>query len=195
MPNAETDYIYETEGGLQVESKAQLFRADEIERQEFRHRLLQLRRQGFPYDQIAQIVSKGDDDKPPRQIGAEQVRRHVVRYLDDLRAEDTETVEALRQIDNDRLEAMFRRFEIDARITGKENADLRRRAMLAQLRILERHAKLNGLDPPTQIEVGGAVDHHLVASPEHVAAVDRSFRERHGGNVIELPAGHVREVE
>jgi DNA-binding transcriptional MerR regulator len=192
MGHAETDYMdpYVTEGGQEVERPADMIRANSLESVERRHRVLKLRRQGFTSEQIAEILSKGGDDGPPIEISPRGVRHQLRNYMESLRGEDAETVEILRQLDSERLEAMFKRLEIDAR---DEDPAVRRQAMLAQLRVLERHAKLHGLDAPQKLEVGGAVDHNLIASPEHVRAVDASFAERHGNQVLELPAGDVSE--
>jgi DNA-binding transcriptional MerR regulator len=188
VPSAETDYITET--GQEVESLGQLVKANNLLRIEKRNRILTLRRQGFTPDQISEHLAKGDDDKPPFDITPSGVSSAINRYVRDLTEEDRETVDALRLIDNERLEAMFRRLELDARST---DSDVKVKAVRAQLRILERHAKLNGLDAPVQHQIKGNVDHHLIADRRAVAQVDESFRRRHGGKVIELPAGDVSE--
>lgn len=189
---ADTDYGLETAGGTPVETKAQLMRAESLETTERRNRILKLRRQGFTHEAIAKIISEGEDEGPAMPVGHTTVHRIITAYVAELVQENAENADVLRQIDNERLETMYRRLEQDALSTDPA---VRRGAILAQVKILQRHARLNGLDQPEVVRHEGDVDHHVVASPEHVRAVDESFARRHGGKVIDLPAGDAREVE
>lgn len=185
---AETDYL--AEDGSQKESLGQLVRANKLWRVEKRSRIMRLRRQGFTADQISATLAKGEDEPgaAPIEITPDGVVQAINRYVTALTETAKETAEAIRVIDNERLEQMYRRLELDAHDSDPK---VRIAARRAQLKVLERHARMNGLDAPTRIE--GQVDHHFVADPKHVAAVDASFAKRHGGEVIELPAGDVSE--
>jgi DNA-binding transcriptional MerR regulator len=193
----ETDALYEAErlelptthDGRPVESFDRLVRSRDLERVEVRNRILKLRRQGFSSRDISMILLRGQDQGPSVEISERQVRTRLSTYVAELRAEDTENADVLREIDTERLQLMFRRLEADA---SSEDPMVKRQAILAQLRVLERFARLHGLDQ-TKLTVEGDVNHNLIADPKHVAAVDEAFRKRHGGKVIELPASDVAE--
>lgn len=190
---ADTDYLV-NEDGQPVETLPQLVRANQVARIEKRNRIIAQRRQGFTYDQIAENLGKGADGKAELVVSPEQCGRIVREYVESLAAENADNAEVLRQIDNDRLEKMFRRLELDVlqAADGKERADLIR----AQLKVIERHARLNGLDEPQRHRVEGDVNHHLIADREHVAHVDESFAKRHGKKTLALPLpGDAREVK
>lgn len=186
----DSDYIIETEAGTEVETVQQAHKANNLVRVERRNRILSLRRMGFTYDQISAACAKGDEDHEPFEITPRGCQEAVVRYVNSLTKDDTESIEVIRHIENERLERMFKRLEAD---THSTNPKVRVGAIRAQIRVMERHARMNGLDAATKVDVSGGIDHRLVADPKHVRAVDEAFRRRHGGGVIELPAASVRE--
>lgn len=186
-----TDYLAELEAEERPDSIGQLVRGQSLSHVERRHRVLKLRRQGFTYEQIAAIVSGGEDGEEAQSLTHTGASRIVRAYVEELLTEDAESAEVLRQIDTERLEGMFRRLELDAQSTDPQ---VRARAIGQQLRVIERHAKLHGLDAPTRVDVSGDVSHHLVADSDRVKEVDRSFARRHG-KAIQLPAGGAREVK
>lgn len=187
---AESDYRLETEGEREVESFGQMVRANNLERIERRNRVLRLRRLGFTYDQISEALAKGEDDGAPVEISPGHCSRIVNHYIEELTEEDAETVETLRQIAHERLERMHKRLESD---THAQDPKVRVAAFREQLRVLERLAKLHGLDAPQVHRHEGDVSHHLVADREDVGKVDGSFARRHG-RVLELPSPNAREV-
>lgn len=183
---AETDYVMETAHGQPVESTAQLVRAENLSHVELRSRVLSLRRQGFAYDHIAEAITKGDDGKEPTPCSPSHAQRIVTNYVASLAEQDAESVEVIRQIENERLEKMHRRLELE--ILKADSTKEVVAATRTQLRVAERRAKLNGLDAPTKLDVSGNVDHHLIADGDHVKRVDESFAKRHGKPVLALPA-------
>jgi len=189
-----TDYALElerpTEASVVIESREAESKSGALVLAERRSRILKLRRQGFTYDAMAEILLKGEDGGEPIEgINPKTCQRAVATYVRELADQSEEDAEVLRQIDNERLATMFRRLEQDT-LSGDEK--IKARAIQTQLRILERHAKLNGLDAPTKVDVG--VEHRLVADPKHVREVDESFARRHNAT-IRLPAGDAREVK
>lgn len=183
-PATQTDYM--AEDGDRRESFGQMVRSNDLLRVERRNRILKLRRQGFTYDQMSEALAEGADGGEPFEITASGCQSAVTRYVDELRREDAESVEVVKHIENERLERMFKRLELDA---SKDDPAVRSRAIRSQLKVMERRAKLLGLDEPAQLDVSGTVNHQLVADPDHVRQVDSSFSERHGGAVLELPVG------
>ena len=191
MPEkAKTDYVAEMEDSGMVESYGGQTRGKSLVRVERRNRVLKLRRQGFTYDAISSVLTNGEDGEEPMPTSAEGARDVVRRYVESMAGEDEETAEVLRQIDTERLEQMYRRLELDAQSSDPQ---VKARAISQQLKVLERHAKLHGLDAPTKVNVSGDVAHHLVADAERVKQVDESFARRHGA-AIQLPAGGARKV-
>jgi hypothetical protein len=169
---------------VEPETYPAIVRARNIKRVEKRNRVLRLRRDGLTYDQISEALTKGTDGGPPDAITERGAASAVAQYVAELLSEDSETAEVLRQIDGERLERMFSRLEADLMRAGEDRAE-RRAIIHSQIRILERAAKLNGLDAPTKVEGKVEVNVRAVADPIHVRAVDASYSERFG--VIELP--------
>jgi DNA-binding transcriptional MerR regulator len=190
---ADTDFILEAENGNSVETFGQMVRANDLQRVERRNRILRLRRQGFTYDDISQALASGADDGEAFEVSPQSCQRAVVQYIAELSEEDVESVQVLRHIDNERLERLFKSLELDRR---DPDGRVRVSAARAQLKVLERHSKLNGLDAPEVKRIEGDVNHHVVADPDHVQRVDEGFRRRHGGDVLELPVPeNAREVK
>jgi len=189
---ATTDYLTGPDNARndEAESYGQLIRSKQLGRAERRNRVLKLRRDGFTYDQISLALAQGADGKEPFEMSPAGCRGAVNAYLADLQGEDRETVADLRLIDNERLERMFQRLELDARSTDPK---VREKAIGQQIRILERHARLNGLDAPQVHRHEGKVAIEALANPDHVAKIDQEFRERFGSADYELPAGDVVE--
>jgi hypothetical protein len=115
-------------------------------------------------------------------LGADQ--RHVEDVLDRRQAlphrlelEESETRDELRQIENERLDAMMRKWL--PRQDSKDAAE-RARAAAVLLRVHERRAKLNGLDAPTRVNVNhsGSIAHELDVDPAEVRAGARVVHDR-----------------
>ena len=184
-----TDYLVEPIDAEEYESLGQRVRSEQLARVERRHRIVSLRIKGFTADQISMALERGDDGKEPIQVAPSKVHAAINRYVEELTQLDRETADALRVIDNHRLEQMYRRLELDASSNNPKTKGL---AIRAQLQVLERHAKLNGLDAAQRHRIEGVVEHQLVAAQEHVAKVEAEFRER-GDPVLELPAAEVED--
>lgn len=181
---AESDYLLETETGVAVETPDQLERANNLAHIERRNRILRLRRLGFTADAISEALARGDDEMEPFEISPRQINRVINDYMEELTTEDAETVETLRQIAHERLERMFKRLETD---THDRDGRVRTAAYREQLKVIDRMAKLHGLDAPQVHRHEGDVNHHVVANGTDVKRVEDSFARRHGGPVLELP--------
>lgn len=186
-----TDFLMDAEEEANgPEHRAALIRSSSLATVEKRHRVLNLRRNGFTYDAISKALANGEDGKEPLELSPGYVGRLIADYVAELAESDAETAEVLRTIDNERLERMFQRLELDAR---RDDPKVRERAISAQLKILDRHAKLNGLDAPTQIEGRLSVNVHAVGHAEHVKQVESEFAKRTGAT-IDLPGLAHREL-
>lgn len=168
----------------------------QLVRFERRSRVLKLRRDGFTYDQIALALSRGDDGKEPFEITPSSIGRMVQSYVAELQTEDAETISELRQIAHERLERMFRRLETEISMLGSSPEDRKQKERLIsqQIKVVDRQAKLHGMDAPIKHEHGGTVNVLALADPDHVRQVDTEFRDRFGKADFELPPGDVEEV-
>jgi hypothetical protein len=193
---ARTDYMLELEGEeaekAEPESFGQLVRQRNLDRVERHVRILKLRRDGLTYDQISQALARGDDGKPPFEITPSGIKSVVGGYVRELTETAREATEELRLIDNERLERMFSRLEIEYHKT--KDSKIRGQLIAQQLKVMERHAKLNGLDAPQLHEHSGSVNVNAIADRAHVEKVDREFRDRFGKADFELPAGDVADL-
>lgn len=121
-----------------------------IEAAEKRARALELRKAGATYDQIA------------RQVGFSE-RGAAYRAVQTALLEITqEPAQEVRQLELERLDAMLLGLWPAAR-KGKEGAVDR------VLRIMERRAKLLGLDAPVKAEMGGKLSYEIIGiDPEQL---------------------------
>jgi DNA-binding transcriptional MerR regulator len=151
---------------------------NELERAERRHRIVRLRKRGMSYEQIAQMLAKGEDGGEPWKVARDTVRTIVHRYLDALAHEDSETVEQLRQMENERLDELLLAFGPDARRGDVKAANV-------VLRVAERRAKMNGLDAPVKHEhdVRGSLLKELGTDPGEVEREREAWRHAALGDV------------
>ncbi|WP_152528509.1 hypothetical protein [Gordonia amicalis] len=142
---------------------------------------LALRRSGMRYDEISARLGYRDESGP---------RKAVNRLLDRTEAEG---VAELRAVEGERLDALLAA-HWDAALRGDIDAT---KAVLA---VIDRRAKLFGLNAPTAVAIGGAVitDREfaeqaveLIAAlrPETVAEAVRSAPGIHAGAPSALPEG------
>ncbi|MCI3279105.1 hypothetical protein [Streptomyces cylindrosporus] len=139
-----------------------------------RTELLKLRREGVRYD----------DDRI-MQLGyasTEAARRDLNRALEQHRDEERAEVSIYRQMENERLDALLEACWPQATkpqpVLDKEGeivgTTLDMRAVDTVLRLMDRRAKLNGLDMPAKTEVTGADGGPLAVStadPDKLAAL------------------------
>lgn len=121
-----------------------------------RTKLLALRREGIRYDD-ERILSLGYSSPAT-------ARSDLKRALEAHRDEEAAEVSVYRQQENERLDALLEAawpratqpspvFNKDGEVVGEE---LDMRAVDTVLRLMDRRAKLNGLDMPAKAEVTGA---------------------------------------
>ena len=159
MPSAETDY--------QFDSTGQKVRADALQVVERRNRVIRLRRAGATYEQISMALARDPDD--PMTITANGAYRVIANYLKRCRTEDAESLEEIRQLENERLD------EMQSGVWSKARAgDVK--AVKTMLAIMDRRAKLNGLDAAQRHEhVGVGLQLHMVADPAEVERLEEAF--------------------
>lgn len=100
---------------------------------------LELRKQGLTYRDIGDKLS----------ISYQQAHNDVNAELKRLATLTLESAEGLRQLELERLDMLIKGLEPMARVGNP-------RAVTAYLRVMERRAKLLGLDAPVRQEVTGA---------------------------------------
>ncbi len=139
-----------------------------------RTKLLALRRQGVRYD-----------DERVEALGYSSpsaARRDLTRALEAHRQEEEAEVATYRQQENERLDALLEaawpRATQPSPVLNKDgeviDQALDMRAVDTVLRLMDRRAKLNGLDMPTKAEVTGAEGGPLAVStadPDKLAAL------------------------
>ena len=111
----------------------------------FQKRCYNLRKQAIPFDEIARIVERPESD----------VRAAVKRRLEQLDAEELTSTEHSRRLMLDQLDSMIR--ALFPRATGEEDAygnvhSLDYEAVDRMVRLLDRKAKLQGLDQPQKVD-------------------------------------------
>lgn len=176
----EADYLIDRP----AESYRAHIRGSKLLAYERRHRILARRRAGLSLEQIAEGEHQED---PPHKITIQGVARVIREYVADLLAEDIENAEVVRQLELERLDRMFARLEAD--LEQAPNARARQGVIRTQLSVMERRAKLMGLDSALQVEHTGLIEAAAIANPEHVKQVEAEFAER-----FELPAGETTEL-
>ena len=139
-----------------------------------RTKLLELRRQGVRYDdeRVAALGYKSPDT----------ARKDLHRALEAHRDAEAAEVSIYRQQENERLDALLEAawpratqptpvFDKERNVVGEE---LDMRAIDTVLRLMDRRAKLNGLDMPSKTEVTGAEGGPLAVStadPDKLSAL------------------------
>ena len=137
-----------------------------------RTKLLELRRKGVRYDD--QRVEDLGYNSPSA------ARKDVVRALEAHRAEEAAEIGLYRQQENERLDALLEAawpratqpspvFDKERNVVGEE---LDMRAVDTVLRLMDRRAKLNGLDMPVKAEVTGADGGPLQLGPATSAELE-----------------------
>lgn len=118
--------------------------SDLLETAERRAFVLRLRKQGKTYVDIAQAtIEEFGLERLPAGFDDRYAWKDVSRELDRLRNEIADSVESIIELEVQRLDAM-----LDKLWDRVENAD--EKAIDRVLRIMERRAKLLGLDAPTK---------------------------------------------
>lgn len=141
-----------------------------------RTKLLALRRQGIRYDDDRILALGYASD------GA--ARRDLNRALEQHRDEEAAEVGIYRQMENERLDALLEaawpRATQPSPVLDKEgnvvDHALDMRAVDTVLRLMDRRAKLNGLDMPTKTEVTGAEGGPLQLAPASEAELEALIR-------------------
>jgi DNA-binding transcriptional MerR regulator len=141
---------------------------DQVER---RRRIITLRKRGMTYEQIADVLAEGRDGGEPIKVTWNHVAHLVKRYLNNVDREGTESIEELRVLENERLDELLATW-------GPRARDGDARAANVVLRLMERRAKMNGLDAAQRIEHShsGSVLHELGADPDEVKRQREAFQ-------------------
>lgn len=175
----------------ETDFKAGMSPVHQLESVERRHHILSLRRRGMSYQQISETLANREMlktaglDWEPMQVSAGSCAQIVKRYMAKLEVETAETRDELRMLENDRLDDLLRTWLTRSKDSGVDGA----RAAAIVLRIMQRRAKLNGLDAPAKLDVNvsGSIMHELGVNPEELERQRQSFMTAFGGEPPELP--------
>jgi DNA-binding transcriptional ArsR family regulator len=114
---------------------------------ELRNEILRLRRDGLTDDKISTEL-----EKRGTVLTQQAVSYHLRKYLEELANEDAQAVEHLRELENRRLDELW-----ELHYEKAKNGNMHSGRFC--LKIMERRAKMNGLDAPKKHEHVGAVAH------------------------------------
>jgi hypothetical protein len=131
-----------------------------------RRLVVDLRRAGATYGQIADEVrriyeAEGKADILPRSYNALYAHRDFTMAFQQATAQLRESVEQMRELEYARLDEMFNR--IYPRVLGTEETPPDLSALDRALKIMERRARLAGLDSPFPVDLRQLTDAQLVA--------------------------------
>lgn len=143
--------------------------AGQMEDVEQRNRILNMIRGGGRAAQVAEALGISED----------KVKSTVKKYLNRMHTEDAATLDELRVLENERLDAMERRLRQRLQAIEENRLDgdpLKIEDRL--LRLYERRAKLNGLDAPLRVEHSGGLEvlHDLALDKEFIEGSTEAFR-------------------
>lgn len=163
---------------------------------EARSRILRLIRNGASAEQAAEILSRGDNNFQPYDVGPQTVRKMVKDHLENLHREDAITLEELRVLENQRLDHLYAQVMKEMNVLNElgEVVGTNMKAVDRLVKISERRSKMNGLDAPKKLvhELQGL--RALGIEEEHQRRADEAWRQSGGvdGSIAEdhqLPAG------
>jgi hypothetical protein len=165
--------------------------AGQLERAETRNRILSLVRNGANYQQVVDTLANPANGEPVKLTVA-QVSSFVKGYLDRIHTEDALTIEQLRVLENQRIDALWAQLSASARnADGTPNL----RVIDRLTRLSERRSRMNGFEAAQKHE-------HYIGNPlaalgleqEHVQRAERAWLEV-GGNDADAIEGEAVEIE
>lgn len=146
---------------------------------EKRNRILRLTRAGATAAEIVEILARGDAENgiAPEHVTVGQVKRLVKKHIEELHFEDARTVDELRAVEVERLDAVLK--VLYPRAT-RQDPDLK--AIDRFLRLSERRAKLLGLDHAIKVQhdLGPEVLRDIGADPERIQEGEEAFKHTFG---------------
>jgi hypothetical protein len=161
----------------------------QLEKVEHRNRILRLVRDGATAEQVAELLATGS---PPIEVTPGEVSRLVKRYLDRIHTEDALTIEQMRTMENQRLDALWRQLMGEVRdAEGKVNL----RIVDRLTRLSERRAKMNGFEAAQRHEhfIGNALA-QLGLEAEHVERARQAWLDTGGSPDDEVIDGSAVEI-
>lgn len=133
-------------------------KAEQAEVAARRVQLIRLRRQGISFDD-PRVLALGYSSRG-------HASKDLIRALQERRDEQEAEVSVYRQEENERLDALLEAVWPDA-----QTGDLR--AVETVLKLMDRRAKLNGLDMPVKAEVSGPEGGALALGPVNLAQLHK----------------------
>lgn len=111
---------------------------------EKRKRVLELREQGATFQEIADLVYPGKDGAPGSRSNAHKAFTQAIKDIPLEKAEEARTLE------NNRLDRLWL-VQFSVAMSAEATRDDKLKAARMCISIMERRAKLNGLDAPAQV--------------------------------------------
>lgn len=162
-------------------------RSYDIERFEARHIIIVLRREGMSYDEISQELLDYD---PPIKLEPQTIAGIISKYLREMATLDSESVEDLRQLENERLDKLWMAYYTAAVGDPENDKPPNLKAASFLLSLSARRAKMNGLDAANKVEHFGKIDHlhELGVDPDEIREAEQAFRDTYRDPGIDPPA-------
>ena len=158
---------------------------DQLEKVEVRNRVLTLVRNGATSTQVAEVLAESGITVSPASVTS-----MVKKYLDRVHTEDALTLEQMRVMENERLDALWR--SLTARLHDAEG-NINLKIVDRLTRLSERRSRMNGIEAAKKHEIylGNGLE-ALGLAEEHVQRGRQAWLEAgDDADVIDVEAVEV----
>jgi hypothetical protein len=161
----------------------------QLEKAETRNRILNLVRNGASYQQVSETLADPQNGVPV-EVTPQEVSNFIKAYLNRIHTEDALTIEQLRVMENERLDALWRQLSANVR---NVDGSLNLRVVDRLTRLSERRSKMNGFEAAQKHE-------HYIGNPlqvlgieaEHIERAERAWLEVGQGDAVEGTAEEIK---
>lgn len=153
----------------------------QLQRAEHRNRVLSLVRNGASAQQVSDLLREGT---PPIDVTPNEVSNLVKDYLNRIHTEDALTIEQLRVLENERLDALWRALSTELR---NPDGSVNLKIVDRMTRLSERRAKMNGIEAAQRHEF-------FVAHGFAALGLDKELAERAERAWIDVGDDAVEEI-
>jgi hypothetical protein len=142
---------------------------------ERRRKAVQLRRAGATYEMIAEAL----------EVSVSRARAYVKEAMESIREEIAETAGEVKQMELERLDAMLRVLTDEKVRAAAAQGDYR--PMQMQLKVMERRARLLGLDAAVKHDHSGRVEVEHGIERSEIDDLEKQWAQTVESSAIEVP--------
>ena len=158
----------------------------ELQRTEYRNRVLTMVRNGASAEQVVELLAAG---QPPLEVTESAIKQFVKKYLNKIHTEDALTIEEMRALENERLDRLWTQLANSAR---NEDGSPNLKVIDRMTRLSERRSKMNGFEAAQRHE-------HVVFDGLAALGLDKELAERGqqawiSGSTVD-PASEIIDVD